>query len=187
MTLIPLNGAQCSVNGVQIMEATHLNQGAVILLGRTNMFRFNHPKEAAKLREKRKSGLLSSLSLSMTDLSKSCENLSAVMLYNPGLEFERQQREELEKLESKRKLIEEMEEKQKSDKAALERMQQEVETQRKETEIVQLQIRRQEESLKRRSFHLESKLKDLLAEKERFEEERLREQQEIELQKKKQA
>ncbi|XP_006088033.1 LOW QUALITY PROTEIN: kinesin-like protein KIF16B [Myotis lucifugus] len=186
VTLIPLSGSQCSVNGVQIVEATHLNQGAVILLGRTNMFRFNHPKEAAKLREKRKSGLLSSFSLSMTDLSKSCENLSAVMLYNPGLEFERQQREELEKLESKRKLIEEMEEKQKSDKAALERMQQEVESQRKETEIVQRQIRKQEESLKRRSFHIESRLKDLLAEKERFEEERLREQQEMELQKKQQ-
>ncbi|XP_068931547.1 kinesin-like protein KIF16B isoform X4 [Petaurus breviceps papuanus] len=197
VTLIPLNGSQCSVNGIQILEATHLNQGAVILLGRTNMFRFNHPKEAAKLREKRKSGLLSSFSLSMTDLSKSCENLSAVMLYNPGLfpvkgpiclrlEFERQQREELEKLENKRKLIEEMEEKQKSDKAKLERMQQEVESQRKETEIVQRQIRKQEESLKRRSFHIESRLKDLLAEKEKFEEERLREQQEIELQKKKQ-
>ncbi|XP_063104733.1 kinesin-like protein KIF16B isoform X7 [Cavia porcellus] len=186
VTLIPLSGSQCSVNGVQIVEATHLNQGAVILLGRTNMFRFNHPKEAAKLREKRKSGLLSSFSLSMTDLSKSCENLSAVMLYNPGLEFERQQREELEKLESKRKLIEEMEEKQKSDKAALERMQQEVETQRKETEIVKREIRKQEESLKRRSFHIENKLKDLLAEKEKFEEERLREQQEIELQKRKQ-
>ncbi|KAG8584035.1 hypothetical protein GDO81_008650 [Engystomops pustulosus] len=95
VTLIPLNGAQCSVNGIQILDSTQLNQGAVILLGRTNMFRFNHPKEAAKLREKRKSGLLSSFSLSMTDLSKSCENLSAVMLYNPGLEFERQQREEL--------------------------------------------------------------------------------------------
>lgn len=79
-----------------------------------------------------------------------------------------------------------MEEKQKSDKAELERMQQEVESQRKETEIVQLQIRKQEESLKRRSFHIESRLKDLLAEKEKFEEERLREQQEIELQKKKQ-
>ncbi|NWQ92145.1 KI16B protein, partial [Burhinus bistriatus] len=197
VNLIPLNGAQCSVNGVHITEATHLNQGAVILLGRTNMFRFNHPKEAAKLREKRKSGLLSSFSLSMTDLSKSCENLSAVMLYNPGLfpvkgpiclrlEFERQQREELEKLESKRKQIEEMEEKQRSDKAELVRMQQEVESQRKETEIVQLQIRKQEESLKRRSVHIESRLKDLLAEKEKFEEERLREQQEIELQKKKQ-
>ncbi|KAM6144235.1 kinesin-like protein KIF16B isoform 2-T2 [Erethizon dorsatum] len=186
VTLIPLSGSHCSVNGVQIVEATHLNQGAVILLGRTNMFRFNHPKEAAKLREKRKSGLLSSFSLSMTDLSKSCENLSAVMLYNPGLEFERQQREELEKLESKRKLIEEMEEKQKSDKAALERMQQEVETQRKETEIVKREIRKQEESLKRRSFHIENKLKDLLAEKEKFEEERQREQQEIELQKRRQ-
>ncbi|XP_072490608.1 kinesin-like protein KIF16B isoform X17 [Notamacropus eugenii] len=186
VTLIPLNGSQCSVNGIQILESTHLNQGAVILLGRTNMFRFNHPKEAAKLREKRKSGLLSSFSLSMTDLSKSCENLSAVMLYNPGLEFERQQREELEKLENKRKLIEEMEEKQKSDKAKLEQMQQEVESQRKETEIVQRQIRKQEESLKRRSFHIESRLKDLLAEKEKFEEERLREQQEIELQKKRQ-
>ncbi|NXC65753.1 KI16B protein, partial [Anhinga anhinga] len=197
VNLIPLNGAQCSVNGIQITEAAHLNQGAVILLGRTNMFRFNHPKEAAKLREKRKSGLLSSFSLSMTDLSKSCENLSAVMLYNPGLfpvkgpiclrlEFERQQREELEKLESKRKQIEEMEEKQRSDKAELVRMQQEVESQRKETEIVQLQIRKQEESLKRRSVHIESRLKDLLAEKEKFEEERLREQQEIELQKKKQ-
>ncbi|XP_014821911.1 PREDICTED: kinesin-like protein KIF16B isoform X1 [Calidris pugnax] len=197
VNLIPLNGAQCSVNGIQVTEATHLNQGAVILLGRTNMFRFNHPKEAAKLREKRKSGLLSSFSLSMTDLSKSCENLSAVMLYNPGLfpvkgpiclrlEFERQQREELEKLESKRKQIEEMEEKQRSDKAELVRMQQEVESQRKETEIVQLEIRKQEESLKRRSVHIESRLKDLLAEKEKFEEERLREQQEIELQKKKQ-
>ncbi|XP_010852372.1 PREDICTED: kinesin-like protein KIF16B [Bison bison bison] len=186
VTLIPLSGSQCSVNGVQIMEATHLNQGAMILLGRTNMFRFNHPKEAAKLREKRKSGLLSSLSLSMSDLSKSRENLSAVMLYNPGLEFERQQREELEKLESKRKLIEEMEEKQKSDKAALERMQQEVATQRQETEMAQRQIRKQEESLKRRSSHLESTLKDLLAEKERFEEARQREQQETELQKKKQ-
>ncbi|NWH82502.1 KI16B protein, partial [Piaya cayana] len=197
VNLIPLNGAQCSVNGIQITEATHLNQGAVILLGRTNMFRFNHPKEAAKLREKRKSGLLSSFSLSMTDLSKSCENLSAVMLYNPGLfpvkgpiclrlEFERQQREELERLESKRKQIEEMEEKQRSDKAELVRMQQEVESQRKETEIVQLQIKKQEESLKRKSVHIESRLKDLLAEKEKFEEERLREQQEIELQKKKQ-
>nr|XP_028578107.1 kinesin-like protein KIF16B isoform X5 [Podarcis muralis] len=197
VNLIPLSGAQCSVNGIQITEAIQLNQGAVILLGRTNMFRFNHPKEAAKLREKRKSGLLSSFSLSMSDLSKSCENLSAVMLYNPGLfpikgpiclrlEFERQQREELEKLESKRKLIEEMEEKQKSNKAELERMQQEVESQRKETEIVQLQIRKQEENLKRKSFHIESRMKDLLAEKEKFEEERLREQQEIELQKKKQ-
>uniref|UniRef100_A0A8C2KEZ3 Kinesin-like protein KIF16B n=1 Tax=Cyprinus carpio TaxID=7962 RepID=A0A8C2KEZ3_CYPCA len=150
VTLIPLNDAQCSVNGVQITEPCPLNQGAVILLGRTNMFRFNHPKEAAKLREKRKSGLLTSLSLSMSDLSKSCENLSTVMLYNPG------------------RLIKEMEEKQKYEKAELERMQQEVESQRKESEQVQLHIRRQEESLHRRSQDIEGRLRDLIAEKERF-------------------
>ncbi|KAF0036963.1 hypothetical protein F2P81_009837 [Scophthalmus maximus] len=174
VTLVPLGGAQCSVNGVQVTEASPLNQGAVILLGRTNMFRFNHPKEAAKLREKRKSGLLStfSLSMSMTDLSKSCENLSTVMLYNPGLEFERQQREELEKLELKRRLIQEMEAKQQTEKAELERLQQEVESQRKESEEVQQRILRQEESLRRRSQDIESRLHDFLVEKERFEEER---------------
>ncbi|XP_044198196.1 kinesin-like protein KIF16B isoform X2 [Thunnus albacares] len=172
VTLVPLGGAQCSVNGVQVTEPSQLNQGAVILLGRTNMFRFNHPKEAAKLREKRKSGLLSSFSLSMTDLSKSCENLSTVMLYNPGLEFERQQREELEKLEMKRRLIKEMEAKQQIEKAELERLQQEVESQRKESEEVHQRIMRQEESLRRRSQDIESRLRDFLAEKERFEEER---------------
>ncbi|XP_032882178.1 kinesin-like protein KIF16B isoform X2 [Amblyraja radiata] len=186
VTVIPLNDAQCSVNGNPIKEPTKLNQGAVILLGRTNMFRFNHPKEAAKLREKRKSGLLSTFSLSMTDLSKSCESLSTVMLYNPGLEFERQQREELEKLESKRRLIEEMEEKQQTEKSELEKLQLEVESQRKETEIVKLRIRKQEESLKHRNLDIESRLKDLIAEKEKFEEERQREQLEIELQKRKQ-
>uniref|UniRef100_A0A8C7GX80 Kinesin-like protein KIF16B n=1 Tax=Oncorhynchus kisutch TaxID=8019 RepID=A0A8C7GX80_ONCKI len=155
--------------------------GAVILLGRTNMFRFNHPKEAAKLREKRKSGLLSSFSLSMTDLNKSCENLSTVMLYNPGLEFERQQREELEKLEHKRRLIKEMEDRQKCEKAELERLQQEVESQRKESEQVQQRIRRQEETLRCRSQDIESRLRDLLAEKQRFEEERHRETKELEI------
>uniref|UniRef100_A0A671RQH8 Kinesin-like protein KIF16B n=1 Tax=Sinocyclocheilus anshuiensis TaxID=1608454 RepID=A0A671RQH8_9TELE len=165
VTLIPLNDAQCSVNGVQITEPCPLNQGAVILLGRTNMFRFNHPKEAAKLREKRKSGLLTSLSLSMSDLSKSCETLSTVMLYNPG------------------RLIKEMEEKQKCEKAELERMQQEVESQRKESEQVQLRIRRQEESLHRHSQDIESRLRDLIAEKEKFQEERHREQKEQEQQK----
>ncbi|KAA0722012.1 Kinesin-like protein KIF16B [Triplophysa tibetana] len=171
VTLIPLNDAQCSVNGVQVTEPCQLNQGAVILLGRTNMFRFNHPKEAAKLREKRKSGLLTSLSLSMSDLSKSCENLSTVMLYNPGFWqefflvkfFPRNADLQLQKfavvwrnwknLKLKvctehlilLRLIKEMEDKQKSEKAELERMQQDVESQRKESQQVQLRIRRQEE------------------------------------------
>ncbi|KAF7659024.1 hypothetical protein LDENG_00003590, partial [Lucifuga dentata] len=175
VTLVPLGGAQCSVNGLQVTEPSQLNQGAVILLGRTNMFRFNHPTEAAKLREKRKSGLLSSFSLSMTDLSKSCENLSAVMLYNPGLFTEKGSG-------FLRKLIKEMEVKQQSEKAELERLQQEVESQRKESEEVQQRILCQEESLRRRSQDIESRLRDFLAEKERFEEERRSEIQEVDLQ-----
>ncbi|XP_078452248.1 kinesin-like protein KIF16B [Lampetra planeri] len=186
VTLVPRDNALCSVNGVQIRQPTQLSQGAVILLGRTNMFRFNHPKEAAKLREKRKSGLLSTLSLSMTDLSKSCENLSAVMLYNPGLEFERKHKEEMEKLDHKRKEIVEMEQKHKTAKAELEKMQEEMESQRMETQKVQLQIKRQEESLKRRSMDIESKFKDFLVEKELFEEERQRGKEEMELQRQKQ-
>ncbi|CAB1344816.1 unnamed protein product [Coregonus sp. 'balchen'] len=169
VTLVPLNGAQCSVNGVQVTEASPLNQGAVILLGRTNMFRFNHPKEAAKLREKRKWTAL---------LLQSVHDRSQQIM----LEFERQQREELEKLEHKRRLIKEMEERQKCEKAELELLQQEVESQRKESEQVQQRIRHQEETLRCRSQDIESRLRDLLAEKQRFEEERHRETQEPELQ-----
>lgn len=129
----------------------------------------------------------------------------------PRLEFERQQREELEKLEmkryvsahlktssliggaraarvtfalfcSRRRLIKEMEAKQQSEKAELERLQQEVESQRKESEEVQQRILRQEESLHRRSQDIESRLRDFLAEKERFEEERRSEINEVDLQ-----
>lgn len=45
-----LSAAECC----QCVVCVFFSSGAVILLGRTNMFRFNHPKEAAKLREKRK-------------------------------------------------------------------------------------------------------------------------------------
>lgn len=65
-----------------------------------------------------------------------------------------------------------MEAKQQSEKAELERLQQEVESQRKESEEVQQRILRQEESLRRRSQDIESRLRDFLAEKERFDEER---------------
>lgn len=75
-----------------------------------------------------------------------------------------------------------MEAKQQSEKAELERLQQEVESQRKESEEVQQRILRQEESLRRRSQDIESRLRDFLAEKERFDEERRSEIQGLELQ-----
>ncbi|CAK6983365.1 kinesin-like protein KIF16B isoform X3 [Scomber scombrus] len=65
-----------------------------------------------------------------------------------------------------------MEAKQQIEKAELERLQQEVESQRKESEEVHQRIMRQEETLRHRSQDIESRLRDFLAEKERFEEER---------------
>ncbi|XP_029926556.1 uncharacterized protein kif16bb isoform X2 [Myripristis murdjan] len=84
VSLIPQSGALCSVNGTAVTHPCTLTQGAILQLGRGTMFRFNHPVEAAQLREKRKRGLLSAFSLSMTDMSKSTENLSRVMLLNPS-------------------------------------------------------------------------------------------------------
>ncbi|XP_022799911.1 kinesin-like protein KIF16B isoform X2 [Stylophora pistillata] len=58
--LNPLD-SKCDVNGSPISKPTRLFQGDVILLGTTNVFRFNHPREAAELREKRKEERGSSL------------------------------------------------------------------------------------------------------------------------------
>ncbi|XP_052059373.1 kinesin-like protein KIF16B [Mytilus californianus] len=71
--LYPGTGALCVVNGVTQTSPTTLSQGAVILLGRTNMFRFNNPAEAAKMKKDLNNcGLSMSrsslLSYSMTDL-----------------------------------------------------------------------------------------------------------------------
>ncbi|XP_071833183.1 uncharacterized protein [Apostichopus japonicus] len=53
VTLYPMADALCTVNGVDVHEPVQLKQGAVILVGRTNMFRFNHPAQAARMRAKR--------------------------------------------------------------------------------------------------------------------------------------
>ncbi|XP_059179887.1 uncharacterized protein kif16bb [Centropristis striata] len=84
VTLIPQDGALCSVNGSVVTDPCQLTQGAITQLGRGTIFRFNHPTEVAQLREKRQSRVLSTFSLSLTDMSKSTEDLSKVMLQNPG-------------------------------------------------------------------------------------------------------
>ncbi|KAK0140643.1 Kinesin-like protein KIF16B [Merluccius polli] len=84
VSLIPHGGdAPCLVNGVEVTRPCQLNQGAIIQLGQATIFRFNHPTEAAQLRQERQNGQPSSLSLSMTDLSKSNQNLAKWMLLHP--------------------------------------------------------------------------------------------------------
>ncbi|ELT98872.1 hypothetical protein CAPTEDRAFT_195907 [Capitella teleta] len=51
VTLVPLQDALCMVNGYSVTDPLRLSQGAVIMLGKTNMFRFNHPSQAARLRK----------------------------------------------------------------------------------------------------------------------------------------
>ncbi|XP_050405593.1 kinesin-like protein KIF16B [Patella vulgata] len=141
VTLHPSQQALCQVNGTNITEPTRLQQGAVILLGHTNMFRFNNPAEAAKLRELSKSNsnlntsLLSHsrtslLTRSLTDLYKSADNLyrsvDNVSFMTLG-DIETSHKEDIKKLEVKRQDIlqleqayQEAEEERKSRMAAME-------------------------------------------------------------------
>lgn len=50
-TIFPHQTAQCWLNAFLIDEPTKIVQGDILLLGRTNMFRYNNPAEAAKLRK----------------------------------------------------------------------------------------------------------------------------------------
>ncbi|KAG1972339.1 stAR-related lipid transfer protein [Pimephales promelas] len=54
VTLKPVSGNICMVNDKEITEPCRLAQGAVITLGGLHKFRFNHPAEAAVLRERRR-------------------------------------------------------------------------------------------------------------------------------------
>ncbi|KAJ9577313.1 hypothetical protein L9F63_006152 [Diploptera punctata] len=97
-TLIPHQQAQCWVNTVLIDKPTRLSQGCIILLGRTNMFRYNDPVEAAKLRKEGSHShlnlsRLSLLSWSTPDLALSTENLNVSCGEDP---------EQLEELEQQR-------------------------------------------------------------------------------------
>ena len=49
-TLVPEEGALCMVNASLVDEPTRLSQGCVVVLGKTNMFRYNDPKEAESMR-----------------------------------------------------------------------------------------------------------------------------------------
>ncbi|GCC38340.1 hypothetical protein chiPu_0016854 [Chiloscyllium punctatum] len=53
VTIEPIGGSQCSVNELDITHSCRLSQGAVIVIGKVHKFRFNHPTEAAMLRQRR--------------------------------------------------------------------------------------------------------------------------------------
>ncbi|CAH1792279.1 unnamed protein product, partial [Owenia fusiformis] len=128
VTIRPCPGAYLVVNGVEVTEPTRLSQGDVILIGRTNMFRFNNPQEALKLREHRMStggdarmpGALSRCSSASSintlntssgidmDTPASPTNFSPLMFFNPVLELERQYKTETERIEQARRELQKL-------------------------------------------------------------------------------
>ncbi|XP_050341543.1 kinesin-like protein Klp98A [Bactrocera neohumeralis] len=78
--LHPYPGAQCWLNAHLIDEPTHISQGDIILLGRTNIFRFNNPAEAAKLRKDLSRSQLDMSRLSL--ITSSRENLLTSSFYS---------------------------------------------------------------------------------------------------------
>ncbi|XP_056401809.1 stAR-related lipid transfer protein 9 isoform X2 [Hyla sarda] len=70
--LKPSLGALCSVNGQEVKDGCRLFQGAIVVLGKSHRFRFNHPAEAALLRQMRsdsQASFVSDCSLDWLDLS----------------------------------------------------------------------------------------------------------------------
>ncbi|XP_011863401.1 PREDICTED: kinesin-like protein KIF16B isoform X2 [Vollenhovia emeryi] len=133
-TLHPLS-PHCWINTAQVDKPTRLSQGCIILLGRNNMFRYNDPAEAAKLRKEGGSGngnlqstvvnlsRLSLLSWSVSDLHASCssdnllnssEDLRAVeeleqqkaALLKEKEDFKREQEEREERWTARREALE---------------------------------------------------------------------------------
>ncbi|KAH9380626.1 hypothetical protein HPB48_020895 [Haemaphysalis longicornis] len=80
-TLYPNPNSECCINAVPVDKPTRLTQGCVVLLGSTNVLRYNDPAEVHKLRkEKERRSLvnlshLSFLSRSGGDMSKSTESI----------------------------------------------------------------------------------------------------------------
>ncbi|XP_052103586.1 kinesin-like protein KIF16B [Mytilus californianus] len=119
--LIPKNAAMCTLNGCLIMEPTKLTQGAVILLGKTNMFRFNNPAEAIKMKEELKDHGISvsrepsiGYGRSISDMYRSTDSLTSA-----NWETSDDYGDDIDKLNEQRKYIELME--QRYDKAQTER------------------------------------------------------------------
>ncbi|CAG6017581.1 unnamed protein product [Menidia menidia] len=84
VTLVPQDGAVCSVNGSVVTDPQQLTQGSIIQLGKGVVLHFSHPAEVTHLREGHQvqTEPRSPSSPSLTDLFKYNEGLSKVTLQN---------------------------------------------------------------------------------------------------------
>ncbi|XP_010008362.1 PREDICTED: stAR-related lipid transfer protein 9, partial [Nestor notabilis] len=84
VTLRPVQGAHCTVNGCEVSGSCRLSQGALVVLGKSHKFRFNHPAEAAILRQRRSVSetppILSCGALDWLNLDGSCTHCPPYIL-----------------------------------------------------------------------------------------------------------
>ncbi|XP_056291443.1 uncharacterized protein kif16bb isoform X3 [Pseudoliparis swirei] len=103
VTLIPQDGALCSVDGSLVTDPCQLTQGAITRLGKGTIFRFNHPTEAAQLGHEPQRRPQSDFSLPLTDMVRSTENLNLKVMQ----QHQRRMGEELDQQEVERQQVQE--------------------------------------------------------------------------------
>jgi len=96
-------GPNCQVNGVAVTDICELQQGTMIVLGRDNMFRFNHPRQASRLLFARESGEESAAS------SANATPANGSGVFSLGQIFEDRRKEEMSRLEATREKLEDLE------------------------------------------------------------------------------
>lgn len=96
-------GPNCQVNGMAVTEICELQQGTMVVLGRDNMFRFNHPVQASRLRSARASGADSASSTTAATPN------SGSGVFSLGQIFEDRRKQELSRLEATREKLEGLE------------------------------------------------------------------------------
>lgn len=102
MVMLTPIGPNCQVNGVVVTEKLELHQGTMIVLGMDNMFRFNHPRQASRLRTARESAVDGPNSAIATPNGGSG-------VFSLGQIFEDKRKAEVARLEATRLKLEEME------------------------------------------------------------------------------
>ncbi|XP_065833404.1 kinesin-like protein KIF16B [Oscarella lobularis] len=103
--LHPVSGT-CLVNAALVMESVSLHQGDNVILGKTNVFRFNHPAQAAVLRERRRSVSPTETDGDDSGIIDTPPMASLPFGLNPIAELEKQRIEEETRLEDARRQLE---------------------------------------------------------------------------------
>ncbi|KAJ8045153.1 Kinesin-like protein KIF16B [Holothuria leucospilota] len=146
--LDPCGKALCAVNGKVIDGPVQLKQGCLVSVGKTNLFRFNHPADAQRMRLEMKSQSLSDLSN-----LKSTENLLASTFFQTYGREKDEDKDELEQLEEKRSQLEDL-----AKNHAEEEARRQKELEKKDAEVKELQL--QLEKLKKEGEEAERRVKE---------------------------